>query len=722
LTEQGRPRARPGPNRVCRTQPLFDRVGLLSAGSRRQGFCCPEQGARSRGSTVDLGIVPSTITQPPKFDPAALLKPCTVLKGQRFEDGTIDLGTEHDCLDPQASTISIRSDLRLQRCIHMIYRCVNAGGIEGEAMPKKRGAVVIGVNKTGALPALEASARAAEDFGKWLANEGFEVVIITDQAEPVVPSQIAKAIERFVKTGTFEQLVIYFSGHGYWKNEAEIWLLSGAPADANAAISWAETAEFAKDCGIPSVVMISDACRTIPSTSRALKVRGSIVFPNEDVQRSRAKVDKFMAAAQGTPAYEAPIGKEKVIRNVFTHCFLQAFERPDADMVREIIEDGKVIKIIPNRKLGRYLEREVTSLLANIDIRLSQLPDAEVLSDDTIYIGKAKVQPAAADWTGDIADVAPATPVVHMRDVASFVLNHAMGSQATGMVEEARPLSTFATREFNDLLAKVGTIVHDIRPSLSATGFAIVGATISDAIVASGEPPIISSPGNGQEPGIILIEQQRTGGCTVVVRFANGCGTALAALNGFIGHVVVDGRKIVNVSYVPAENSHRRADYNNRRQRLDRLRAAAAAAAQFGVFRLNDTQRAGELAEQIRVEKGLDPTLGMYAAYAYSEADRRDDVVSVLDYMVEDLQCKLFDVAMLARKITERDPTNLSIVPFCPMLTQGWNLLRARGVTLPDVLDHAQDELEPALWTTFAPARAQAIIDAIRHGRLGEIR
>src|SRR5262249_39202329 len=109
---------------------------------------------------------------------------------------------------------------------------------------------------------------------------------------------------------------------------------------------------------------------------------------------------------------------------------------------------------------------------------------------------------------------------------------------------------------------------------------------------------------------------------------------------------------------------------------------------------------------------------GLFAAYTYSEADRRDEVESVLDYMRQDLNAYLFDVAMLARKITQRPPYDPPIVPFCPMLTQGWNLLRARGVDLPKVIGDAQAELEPALWTTFKPARIEAIVHAIKQGEI----
>src|ERR1700743_730127 len=54
--------------------------------------------AHSRGSTVDLGIVPMGAPLP-KPDSAPPLKACMSPKGERFEDGTIDLGTGYDCLD-----------------------------------------------------------------------------------------------------------------------------------------------------------------------------------------------------------------------------------------------------------------------------------------------------------------------------------------------------------------------------------------------------------------------------------------------------------------------------------------------------------------------------------------------------------------------------------------------------------------------------------------------
>jgi D-alanyl-D-alanine dipeptidase len=62
--------------------------------------------AHSRGSTVDLGIVPADVSSAPPRDPSQPLKACTLPKSERFEDGTIDFGTGPDCLDVLANTSS----------------------------------------------------------------------------------------------------------------------------------------------------------------------------------------------------------------------------------------------------------------------------------------------------------------------------------------------------------------------------------------------------------------------------------------------------------------------------------------------------------------------------------------------------------------------------------------------------------------------------------------
>ena len=167
-------------------------------------------------------------------------------------------------------------------------------------MAAKRAAVVVGVNTTGELTPLKSAAAGADDVAAWLKAEGFDIVKITDATKPVTASAVRKAVTKFVTAGTYEQLVLYFSGHGYWKNTAELWLLSGAPGNADEAVSFVETVELARDSGIPHVVVISDACRSIPQTTTGMRVRGSVVFPNNPTNtRVQPKIDKLQASLMG---------------------------------------------------------------------------------------------------------------------------------------------------------------------------------------------------------------------------------------------------------------------------------------------------------------------------------------------------------------------------------------------------------------------------------------
>lgn len=127
---------------------------------------------------------------------------------------------------------------------------------------KQRAAVVIGVNKAGQLPVLNAAVSGARTVANWLEAEGFEVKLLVDDGKPVRVSEIFDVIEEFVGRGTLDQLVVYFSGHGFLSGYSEHWLLSKAPDNPNEAVSLRESVDLARESAIPNVVFISDACRS----------------------------------------------------------------------------------------------------------------------------------------------------------------------------------------------------------------------------------------------------------------------------------------------------------------------------------------------------------------------------------------------------------------------------------------------------------------------------
>jgi D-alanyl-D-alanine dipeptidase len=64
--------------------------------------------AHSRGSTMDLTLVPLPVPAQRAYVPGEPLQPCTAPVGQRFPDNSVDMGTGFDCFDSRAHTLDPR--------------------------------------------------------------------------------------------------------------------------------------------------------------------------------------------------------------------------------------------------------------------------------------------------------------------------------------------------------------------------------------------------------------------------------------------------------------------------------------------------------------------------------------------------------------------------------------------------------------------------------------
>lgn len=584
----------------------------------------------------------------------------------------------------------------------------------GLAQRLVRAAVVIGVDKAGNLPALSAAVSGARAMADWLASEGFEVKTFTDDAGEVRVTPIVDAMQDLVNRGTLDQLVVYFAGHGFLYAYSEHWMLSRAPDNPNEAISMLESWYQAKQSGIPSVVLISDACRSTPDSLSIGQVRGSVIFPNpRQPPHTVAKVDRFLAALPGNPALEVPIGDNvRQFEGIYTSTFLDAFRKPDADMVATL-PNGE--RVVPNRRLEHYLLREVPRRAQSRNITLNQVPDSEVVADATTYIGRVAQQPQISDPGQEspvtIFDVQK-SELGQIHPFSSFPPSEDPELQAR--VEEEAEASGFRAAQNS-----ISEAARTVDVAGIGTGFIVTGSELVKA-VAGPEAHVEIVSGN-----LISVDTGNAPATSVALQFADGTGTVLAALRDFVGHVVVDARGVTNVSYD-------RGGYVE--DDIVRLRSIVAASAQFGVFRIagegeEQDRKARDLANAVRMGKGADPTLGLYAAYAYHDAGLVGQVRSVDEIMRSDLGgVRLFDVAMLAEGFPGSDRNALTpfqeafdrgeIVPFCPMLSQGWSFLRIKGVALAPGVDAARDRLLPALWTTFDADGMDLVIRALDEGGL----
>jgi len=251
------------------------------------------------------------------------------------------------------------------------------------------------------------------------------------------------------------------------------------------------------------------------------------------------------------------------------------------------------------------------------------------------------------------------------------------------------------------------------------TGFIIRGTHVVDAVISPLSQSRFDLLNNAADPRGDAVRIYPDAPATAVVMVLHdGRSVVLPALRGYLAHAIFDEVGLSNVSYVPSSNNWRWGWYDSHRVDIDRLRALVALAVERNTFRVRSEQEAIELAQRIRVEKALDPALGLYAAYAFAQAGIDAQVRDIAGYMRDDLQADLFDVFMLAGYANNPPAYGKPPVPFCPLLTQGWNLVRAYDVTLPDVLTGASRYLCNSLWSTFTKRGTALLIDAVRSGAL----
>jgi hypothetical protein len=117
---------------------------------------------------------------------------------------------------------------------------------------------------------------------------------------------------------------------------------------------------------------------------------------------------RFLATLVGDSSFEVPVAKSAPqYEGIYTASFLSAFRHPDETMVRTI---GGV-RVVPNNQMKAYLEREVQRRPGAVSIQIPQVPDTQVVSGDTTYIGRVtgdspQVQTTGANLSASLHDVA----------------------------------------------------------------------------------------------------------------------------------------------------------------------------------------------------------------------------------------------------------------------------------------------------------------------------
>lgn len=582
----------------------------------------------------------------------------------------------------------------------------------GQALPK-RAAIVIGVDKCKAdgFATLDGASSGAYEVQKWLESEKYDRVIsFLDEhgSKPVRFEDISEAIDALVDKAIYAQLVIYFAGHGFYKGDEEVWMLSECPDKAHEAIGLNSTVRLAKRSGIHNITIISDACRSPANTVALQEVSPDPLFPNKGAAVAPGKIDRFFATQTGAAASEASIQENLKTQGLFTEAFLAAFTNPVTDMVKTL-DDGT--KVVPNRRLEKFLISEVQKLAQKVDFNLKQIPECDVPSDDDFYI--ARVKSGSPIVNRMIKQTIPSWNDINSSEFhkLGFDLPSSVGRLTQATLDQAAKSTGFTTTvqevksslRLSNVWRQVGT---------AGTGFVIVGKRVERLAVNPRNRATLRDI-DGQ--AVIVVDLGNDdAACSVAVTFEDHTGTILPALKHFVGTVTTSTDAVASISYDP-EYAVGDAD-----DHIARLRATAAAAYKSGVLRFQGVEserqkQAEQFGNTVRMGKGIDPSLGLYAAYAYDEANLPKQVSSVRSLMARELDTDLFDVAMLDQ---EGALGSRPIVPFCPVLGIGWSYLSSSNIEMPKIVNDGRRHLISSPWTAFNNEGMKILMAALEDGTL----
>lgn len=456
-------------------------------------------------------------------------------------------------------------------------------------------------------------------------------------------------------------------------------------------------------------------------------------------------------------------------------------------MIAPIDHDGRRISVVPNRRLGDFLQARIDKAIddANRDIR--QFVHVRIPSSDLTFI--APVDPSVA-CAADPTNLPPMFPraaeaspddlkkisgigairekrlnglgISRFEQIAGWTpedvarVGDALGLRSTILrgdwIGQARQLAAASADPFSDVLSVGFSVevppatlrprrragrppIHDAffsseesHPSLeglygsfvpppvdwlpeaevwSGCDFVLSGASVARVVTGAGggEVEILASI-----DGELAAARVRVDGAPaqIGVVLDDGRSLLLPALAGHVGRYRVDQSGLIEAQLFPVGDTPRW-------QAL--LRAQARLALEGNKLLVRSVEEADRLARQLEQVDTLDPMLGLFAVWSYHEAGYPAEIGGILDRLRREIGVDLFDIRLLAYRRPWSEIEGWPCVPSCPMLTQGWHILGARGVALPPLLAEGISHLSDSLFTTFRPPFADRLITYLEEDR-----
>jgi hypothetical protein len=540
-------------------------------------------------------------------------------------------------------------------------------------------------------------------MSEWALAQGMtqqHVALLTDRDGPIRMHQIVDAVLDVIRDNDLEQLVIYFAGHGLNLFRSEFWLLSRAPDDANEFVNVELSVNVAWTSGIPNVVLISDACRTVPITVAAQTLAGGCLFPNNPADAPEGKVDRFFATRLGDPATE--IRGFRVPNHydaVYSALLIDALRGTPAKILDRA---GPQTSLVRTRRLADFLEREVPVAAAPHNV--SQRPIARISSDENSWLSLLN-NPAGEDtstaYSSEISLGYPQTPEVLMTDATTDFMDRLLSSAMSGDVKKfERDLASADRRDEGIQTLVTGYESAVGRPSRKLSGPSkAAGIEVSGAVMSrlySGDQELT------REGNVAFGDLGDIRACSVLLELNGEACVIVPTIAGMLCRVHFADNQIVHISYEPYPSERRKAVGERPADKgLTILSAVAATAARFGFLELARAE-GEQMSSILTTRKKLDLSLALYSAYAFNSRGEFDKVRWIARRMGNDFGFQFLDFALLASPKKFESLGKKVFFTWFPMLAQGWSLTSI-AEKLDAKFSHLLPYVKSSVWTMFDP-------------------
>lgn len=614
-------------------------------------------------------------------------------------------------------------------------------------MNRRIGLVAVGVDNVGAaLPVLRGAASGAKHVADWLESQkafGVECIcklLVDGSGTKVTTHDVLDATCELVDGGGLDLLILYFSSHGIVQSaNSELVLLSDASKYPNEAIDIATTFHNSRYLNIPHVLIISDACRNAVDPYSALgRLRGvAAVQPLPAVGRKPGKVDIFYATEPSQTA------KEYKGDGFFTKILLETLHQPPIEVCEHWANYPN--PVIPTWQLEDYLFEEVPMRAGDTQAAFEQTPDFSVTSREPMFLAFAKLNDSELGAPDDTEMESPepdgepqAFHEILQDDGQSNFIKKSLDDFTAGFNELEtdrissvvrsnklalkKAASNFLQSPFTivdkSILARAGLWdAYNLTQHISnhedralKSGLRIYGCSTVQVLTPEHTrhsvyhaPSIDISTFGFKKPSswhnsITLILDEKSI-------------TVLPFYPGYIGHIHVNDGLVQHVSFTPGlELQNAFGLTEQKMHEIQSAQSVTAAFARTGKLSSLVDEDALTFAKHLRKNKRIDPTLGVYAAYAYTLAGQQEGVESIYDYfqLYRDSSPRNygllpipFDVALLAQKLNHSKMAKM-VAPFVPMMNLGWSMLSDLASNKQrDKLHSLRDLRLNAEWTTF---------------------